>query len=187
MLGLMVRCLHGGPSFMLRIIPVHRLDSKFQFDIVKDCAACLMKSGADVIGSITDNHRINQQFCKLFNTIQPWKAVHPIDSSKVWYLLYDTVHIMKCIRNNWLSEKTQQILYNGRTAKFEDVRALYLTERDNILKTTRLTYEYSSVFPNSLQLQNVDHVLRVFDKRVVAALRIAGSHETAEFIENILN
>ena len=84
MLGLMVRCLHGGPSFMLRIIPVHRLDSKFQFDIVKDCAACLMKSGADVIGSITDNHRINQQFCKLFNTIQPWKAVHPIDSSKVW-------------------------------------------------------------------------------------------------------
>lgn len=76
----------------------------------------------------------------------------------------------------------------GSVANFSDIRELYRTERDNILKSTRLTHD--SVFPNALQLQNVDHVLRVFDKRVVAALRISGAHETALFqlfVEKVMN
>lgn len=185
MLCVMVRCLHGGPSFMLRIVPVCHLDAKYQFDIVKECAACLMDAGANIIGSITDNHRINQQYCKLFEQIQPWRAVHPIDKTKVWFLLYDTVHILKCIRNNWVSEKTQCIMFDGSIANFNDVRELYRAERDHILKSTKLTH--ASVFPSSLQLQNVDHVLRVFDKRVVAALRVSGANETASFIEKVTN
>ena len=41
MLGVMLKCLHGGPSVMISITPVHRLTSSYQFDIVKKkCYFC---------------------------------------------------------------------------------------------------------------------------------------------------
>ena len=33
----------------------------------------------------------------------PATATHPLDGTRSWYLLLDTVHLLKCIRNNWIS------------------------------------------------------------------------------------
>ena len=71
------------------------------------------------------------------------------------------------------------------TGSFEDVKTLYEAERESILKTTPLTY--ASVFPSKLQLQSVQHVLKVFNEKVVAGLKIQGSNETAAFIHGVLN
>jgi len=184
MLRVMLKCLHGGPSVMVSVTPVHKLTSEFQFNIVKEAAVLVENSGGIVLGSITDNHKINQQFCKLFDRIHDFQAIHPLDASRFWYLLFDTVHLLKCIRNNWISEKCQKLCFdNESVASFSDVIDLYKEEKNSILKTTSLTY--SSVYPSKLQLQNVQHVLKVFDDRVVAALRLKTAFESANFIQFI--
>ena len=38
MLGVMLKCLHGGPSVIISITPVHKLTSSYKFDIVKENA-----------------------------------------------------------------------------------------------------------------------------------------------------
>ena len=44
-----------------------------------------------------------------------------------------------------------------------------------------------AVFPSYIQLQNVEHILNVFNDRVVAALKLQGALETANFIQQILD
>ena len=100
--------------------------------------------------------------------------------------MFDNVHLLKCIRNNGISEKTKKISLAGQSvASFEHVVHLYEEEKDSILKTTGLTK--SAVYPSKLQLQNVKHVLKVFDAKVVAALKLRGYSDTASFIETVLN
>ena len=50
---------------------------------------------------ISDGNRINQSFFNQFKTVEgkPWLSV---DGT---YLLYDYVHLIKNIRNLWLTEK----------------------------------------------------------------------------------
>ena len=186
MLCVMLKCLHGGPSIMVSATPVAKLTAAYQFSVVQEVAAQVEKCGGIVIGSITDNHKINQQYCKLFHRISDSKAQHPLDSKRPWFLLYDTVHLLKCIRNNWITEKCQKIsLDSQNVASFSDVKSLYLLEKENILKTTPLTH--SSVFPSKLQLQNVKHVLKVFNEKVVGGLKLQGSTETADFVQCVLH
>ena len=65
------------------------------------------------------------------------------------------------------------------------MKNLHQAEKDNILKSTPLSC--AAVCPSRLQLQNVQHVLRVFNEKVVAALKLQGSSETATFIQQILD
>ena len=189
MLCIMMKSLHRGPSVMLSVTPVHKLTSTYQFERVKEAAAAVEMAGGRVIGSITDNHKVNQQYCKLFDRLGDSCALvkHPLDNERVWFLLFDTVHLLKCIRNNWISEKCQKVcIEQSRTpASFADVRELYEAEKGSILKTTTLTQ--AAVNPSRLQLQNVQHVLRVFNEKVVAALELRGCLATAHFIRTVLN
>ena len=185
MLWVMLKCLHGGPSVMISITPVHRLTSKYQFGVVKEAAVLVEKSGGVVIGSITDNHRINQQFCKLFDRSHDFLAIHPLDATRSWYLLLDTVHLLKCIRNNWLSEKCQMLSLDKKpVARFSDVKDVYKEEKDQILKNPQ--WAFSSACPSKLQLHNVQHVLNVFKDSVIAALRLQAC-ELTSFIQFILD
>ena len=181
-----MKCLHGGPSLMISITPVHNSNAVYQFAIVKDNAAIVEKCGGQIVGSITDNHKVNQNYCKLFEKKSDHEAVHPLDDSRSWFLLFDPVHILKCIRNNWITEKCLKLsLDGGKTVgNFSDVRSLYLLEKESILKSTPLTH--SSVHPSCLQLQNVKHVLNVFNDKVIAALKMHGLNETAEFVQQVL-
>lgn len=186
MLCVMLKCLHGGPSVMVSVTPVHNLKASYQFTVVKEAATLVEKSGGIVIGSITDNHKINQHYCTLFTRKANYEAVHPLDEERTWYLLYDSVHLLKCVRNNWITEKCQKLSIDKKTVgSFSDVKSLYEAEKDSILKSTPLTC--ASVSPSRLQLQNVQHVLAVFNDRVVAALRLQGASDTAAFIQQILD
>ena len=187
MLCVMLKCLYGGPSVMVSVTPVHKLTAAYQFSVVKNAAVVVENSGGIVVGSITDNHKINQLYCKSFVREGECsaKAKHPLDERRNWFLLFDTVHLLKCIRNNWLTEKCQTLTLDHKTGLFSDVKKLYECEKNSILKTSPLTR--ASVFPSKLQLQNVQHVLKVFNEKVVAALKLQGCHATADFIEFVLN
>ena len=100
-------CLHRGPSIMVSVTPVHKLATAFQFEVVKQAAMVVEQAGGIVLGSITDNHKINQLYCKMFDLPSesdcPATATHPLDGTRSSYLLFDKVHPLKCIRNNWIS------------------------------------------------------------------------------------
>ena len=50
---------------------------------------------------------------------RPSKAVHPLDPSRSWFLLYDTVHLLKSLRNNWITEGSKKVTFDGET--FADI------------------------------------------------------------------
>ncbi|KAF2366592.1 Reverse transcriptase domain [Trinorchestia longiramus] len=164
------------------------LTAAYQLERVKEAAAAVERTGGRVIKSVTNNHKVNQQYCKLFERLGDCSATakHPLDNERVWFLLFDTVHLLKCIRNNWISDKGQKIsLDNETTASFADVKELYESEKGSILTTTILTQ--FAVNPSPLQLQNVQYVLKVFNDKVVAVLKLRGCPDTAKFIQIILN
>ena len=188
MLCIMMKSLYRGPSLMISVTPVHKLTADYQFECVREATIAVENAGGCVLGSITDNHKVNQHYCKLFERSGGCNATasHPLDNKRPWFLLFDTVHLLKCIRNNWISEKCQKISLDNETiASFVDVKELYESEKYSILKTTPLTQ--FAVNPTRLQLQNVQHVLKVFNERVVAALKLRGCHATAKFIQTVLN
>ncbi|KAF2346076.1 hypothetical protein FHG87_023168 [Trinorchestia longiramus] len=117
MYSVMMKSLHKRPSLMISMIYVHKLTATYQLERVKEAAAAAVeRAGGRVIGSITDNHKVNQQYCKLFDRLGDCNATakHPFDNKRVWFLLFDTVHLLKCIRNNWISEKGQKISLESR-------------------------------------------------------------------------
>ena len=101
-------------SIMVSVTPVHKLTASFQFEVVKQAAMVVEQAGGTVLGSITDNHKINQLYCKMFDrpseSDYPATATHPLDNTRSWYLLFDTVHLLKCIRNNWISGESTLFL-----------------------------------------------------------------------------
>ena len=54
---------------MLKVIPVHKLTAEYQFKTVIDTARSIEAAGGLVVGSVTDNHKVNQKYCTLFNRI----------------------------------------------------------------------------------------------------------------------
>ena len=87
------------------------------------------------------------------------------------FLMYDFVHIMKNLRNNWLTEKLQELSFmeDGREylACWKDIQALYEEDRNSSLRLTKLTH--TSVFPKPLQRQSVPLVCQVFYEKTIAA------------------
>ena len=91
------------------------------------------------------------------------------------FLLNDTVHIIKCIRNNWLCEKSKILQYklpSEEKIRYADWKYLeeLLESDDEIVKLSPLTKK--AVFPKPLERQNVSLVLKVFCDETVAALKV---------------
>ena len=110
------------------------------------------------------------------------------------FLAYDYVHLFKNIRNNWITEISQQLkfTYNGKQylACWSDVVSLYEEDRKTPTRLTRLTN--TSVHPKPLQRQSVPLVCQVFNDKTVAAFKslkttINCSEGTVIFIELITN
>ncbi len=100
-LAVMLKCLFGGPTFIVKMLPVCKLDSKYQFTVVSSVIDAISAADGRLVAILCDNNKVNQRFYQLFNVVpdKPWLAV---DGT---FLLYDYVHIWKNVRNNWLTEK----------------------------------------------------------------------------------
>ena len=66
----------------------------------------MKKSGVRPISFICDNCPLNQGVYKLLGG--PGRVV--LDGIEV-FLLYDFVHIMKNLRNNWMTDKLQELSF----------------------------------------------------------------------------
>ena len=105
-LAFMLVPLFSGPSFLAKMLPVYKLNSGFQFEQANILINNVKNSGGKIVVIICDNNRVNQAFFKKFDRVSQWKTVDDM------FLLFDFVHLLKSIRNNWITEKTKQISFS---------------------------------------------------------------------------
>ena len=102
----MIWSLLGGKRFLYKALPVYRLSAGFQYEQVVDMLNLIRSCNGITVAISCDKNRVNQSFFKKFNLISPWRTTGNI------FLLYDYVHLIKSMRNNWLTEKMQELKYS---------------------------------------------------------------------------
>ena len=107
LLGIMIVCLYGGPTFLSKMLPVTNLNSQFIHEQISLTREAIQSSNGKVKVIICDDNRTNQKFFKTYNTLpnKPWLTNDDM------FLLFDFVHLLKSIRNNWLTEKMGLLEY----------------------------------------------------------------------------
>lgn len=186
-LTIMMRCLHGGKSTVASMTPLYTLNASTLMSKVMSSLTSVSSHGGHVISLITDGLKTNMSFTTLFpgfSSKTPWEIPHPINKSMKLYLLVDSVHICKSLRNNWITEKTKSLSLSfppKSPGKWKDIVELYKHDRDSVLRLTPLTN--AAVFPTPIQRQNVSLVMKVIDDRTIAALERFGGESTASTVE----
>ena len=88
------------------------------------------------------------------------------------YLMYDFAHLLKCIRNNWVTEKCGELEFSHKgkryVAKWQDLKLLYQSECQNLLHLSKLSR--TAVHPKPIEKQKVSTSLQIFCDETVAAL-----------------
>ena len=167
-LGIMIICLHGRPSFISKIVPVSNLYTNYLHDQVVSSQTNIEQAGGIVTAIVCDGKRTNQAYLRKYVALpdQSWLTE---DGT---YLLYDFVHLLKNIRNLWLTEKTGELTYvfEGvvRTAKWQVIRDLHELESSSFVKMSCLTEV--AVNPKPIECQRVETSLKVFCNKTAQAL-----------------
>lgn len=178
-LSFMICSLFGGKKFLMKALPVYRLDSAFQHDQSLKILNGIAESGGTTVAIICDNNKVNQKFFTKFDLSCPWCTTDNL------FLLYDYVHLIKSIRNNWLTEKMQELSFSDdgvtKLAKWSDLKILHNFEKENIVKLSRLND--IALAPKPVERQNVSTCLRVFCDETLNALK---THPLLENVEGTI-
>ena len=184
-LSFMIVCLCAGPKFLCKILPVKNLDASFLFDQATILIDAVKKAGGKVVVVVGDGNRVNKKFFKKFDTIddEPWRTKDDM------FLLFDYVHLLKAVRNNWITEKTQELEFstngNKKVAKWEHIVQLYRSEITQLAKMSKLSEV--SVRPKPIERQKVSTCLQVFCEETISALKVHPElRDCADMIEFLL-
>jgi hypothetical protein len=160
------------------LIPVQNLNAAYLKDCTVKVIRMLESCGFLVLCLISDNNSVNRNmFTDLCGDELKPSVTHPCSSDRKLFFLFDSVHLLKCIRNNWLGQSDRE-----RTFTFPDfstgvvckasishIRRLYDIEKDSIVKLAPgLTHK--ALYPGNLERQNVQLALKIFDEKVIVAL-----------------
>ncbi|GBM41418.1 hypothetical protein AVEN_129617-1 [Araneus ventricosus] len=130
---------------------------------------------------LRDEQNLFTQMCQgnLVNCIS-----NPVQPENKLFFSFDTVHLIKSVRNNWFNEKTlgQVLCFPSpdnsskiSLAKLQDLKDIYETEKSNLIKNApRLSLKV--LYPTSFEKQNVLLALNIFHESNSAAL----AHEAGE-------
>ena len=100
-LAFMVKCCFGGPEFLTKLLPVSNLNADFLVDQTKSILEKINEqANGEVLAIIADGNRVNQKLFRSLGSVEgkPWRK------DEHTFLPHDYVHILQCIRNNWLTE-----------------------------------------------------------------------------------
>ena len=200
LLCVMVKCLFTGERFLVRLLPCHALKADFLFKVLCNTIIGIHGSGGNVVGVICDNNRVNQRCYGMFtpkSTDTKWIVESPAISSKNLFLIYDPVHLLKNIRNNWMTEMTKTLSFQhpvpekGKVfACWGHLQEFYKREADTTLThMSKLTQ--AALTPSNLEKQKVSLVLQVFCDATSSALKTSSNStdswkNTAEFIDIVV-
>ena len=160
--------MYGGPNFLTKMLPVAILIAEFVQDEINETREAIIVANGEVKVLICDDNRVNQRYFKMFVTVpnKPWLTEGGL------FLLFDFLHLIKRLRNNWLMEKTKEILFyeNGvaKIAKWSHLVTLYRLESSCIIKLSKLNEVVIS--PKPIERQKVSTCLRVYCEETFTAL-----------------
>lgn len=184
---------------VVHICPTSKTDHNMLYIFMKYLITSLEEIGYRIFCVVSDNNTINSKAMSRFSKDNKLSIVYPhsVDNKRPLFYLFDSVHLLKCIRNNWLNSKPDQPLTfpdfetgTEKLANFQALKRLHELEYDKLLK-----YGYSlslkALFPSALKRQNVKLALKIFNPYVIQALlqfdtNINLSKDTADFINIIL-
>ena len=115
--------------------------------------------------------------------------LHPVLKSRHLFFIFDSVHILKCIRNNWFGQKDAskcifpKFCFNGnhelnnvQSASFCTLQKLHALESQSLLKhCSKMTAKALS--PSNLERQNVNFVLQIFNEYTIQGLLTLGKEK----------
>ena len=115
--------------------PVKNLDASFLNDSLLKVIRLVEQAGYKVVVVISDNNRVNRNALAALcgGDLRP-SIEHPCDPTRRLFFLFDSVHLLKCIRNIWLNQIDQVFwfpdLTTGETRKaaFAHLKQLYDSE-----------------------------------------------------------
>ena len=197
LLCVMVKCFFTSETFLVKLLPCHALKADFLFNCLTDTTIHLTQCGAHVMGIIFDNNRVNQSCFKKFtpkDDNKPWIVESPANPDDFFFLMYDPVHLLKNIRNNWLSSHKSTLRYpisdtEFRHAVWKDLSEYF--ESETLTFTRRSKLSKSAINPSNLEKRKVPLALAVFSEETSAALKTSSSStqswvDTAGFIDKVV-
>ena len=193
-------------SEIVRLYPIASTDAIENFDIVTTVIADIEDCNLNVVVLCSDNLPLNQNLFKQFSSKHEIKqsVPHPCDPHRPFFLIFDFVHIIRSIRNNWLNQHDADCSFifpsfedisnsnfpaSISRASFEDIRNQYRLEHSSTVKQDhKLTAKVC--WPTNLERQNVNLALAVFSESTCATLRLkkemqgaAIGTQTQEFLD----
>jgi len=183
----MIQGLKQSVSVVVKASPETTLNGKWLAQEFSECLSCLVQAGFTVRAIVTDNHSANvasfNHLLEMFPSGNTLFIQYPRNSSKT-YLFFDTVHLLKNVRNNLLnaqkfvfpsfsfSIKNELIVSSDDGCiSWRDLHAIYdedLKLEANLRKATELTFQ--ALHPGNNK-QNVNLALGIFHKTTIAACK----------------
>ena len=167
-------------SEIVRLLPCCNPKSSELLPIVKQVIIDIEKCNLKLVAICTDDYQLNVSLFKSLAGSSNLQITcpNPADSTRSIFLMFDPVHIVKCIRNNWINQKdtkttltfpsiddyfTGTFPYQLSNASFKDLRDIYKFEQYSSAKMAhKLTS--SVVWPSILERQSVPLALAVWDQ-----------------------
>ena len=184
----MVVGLKQSIPYVIQAIPEVSFTGKWLSERMAENIHNLIQAGFCVRGIVTDNHSANinafSSLVKTFNSESNLDIEHAQNHGKKTYLFYDSVHLVKNIRNNLLNGKKfvfPKFIYNDDLhisvhcpagyISWGDLYNIYDRDKElsgNLRKAPKLSYQALHPCNNK---QNVPLALAVIDETTIAAAK----------------
>lgn len=127
------------------------------------------ESGFQILRIVTDNCSVNVNMMKeMCNGPILSEISHPNDNNRPLYLSFDSSHILKNIRSQFLNK---DFFHQGKMISSIHLKKLYEAQRKHVVTPIRgLTRKV--LFPSNLEKMNVKRAKYIFSVPVTAALKI---------------
>lgn len=179
----MISSLLSKSKDVVGIVPVKNLNAEMLHEMIRKVLQLLHSIGYLVTCVISDNNRVNRNaFTKLCGGKLQIFIQNPFNPMERLFFLFDTVHLFKCIRNNWLAQNDAEktflfpsietpICSNDviSRASFSHLRKLFCEEKSSPVKLAPALNQ-KCLYPTSTEKQNVSLMLKIFDQRNALAL-----------------
>lgn len=139
----MITSLLSDNKDIVGLYPVKHLTAEKLHEMTLNVIHALTECGYRVLSLISDNNRVNRKmFQKLCNGALKSKFKNPYKPDEDIFILFDTVHLLKSIINNWLNQKdTEQTFTVPPLYKETETEPQPSTSADNSQVQGQMTNE----------------------------------------------
>ena len=174
MLCFMLQGLKQNYHEIVSFHPVHKLPEEFLEKCFRQVVHLVMKAGFHPCLSVCDNCSVNRKLYRNISgkTDEQLKTepvmTNPYDQSKKMVLIHNSVHLLKCIRNNWFRRPTWE-MSNKEEISWSLLEKLRIFEEELPIRKA-FPLSMRALKPNNIDKQKVKLAYNVVSWRVRNAL-----------------